>query len=60
MDTTIREKSLFDHKEKYFHSVVYTIHASDIKSAHTHVMCFVWGYGVNVNHMITLESLESI
>ena len=57
----------------YFHSIVYTIYmhiASDVKSAHTHIKCFVRGckvpwlmrgrYGVNINHMIPLESLESI
>ena len=35
----------------FFHSVVYTIYiiyASDVKSAHTHVNCFIWGCKVFV------------
>ena len=55
----------------YFQSVVYTIYMQMMSNLHTHVKCFVWGcklfgfrgegrrYGVKVNHMITLESLES-
>ena len=30
----------------YFHSVVYALYASDVKSAQTDVRCFVSGYKV--------------
>ena len=60
----------------YFHSVIDTIYKQVMSNLHTHTLSVSFGdvkflaqrgrkkgggrYGVNMNHMITLESLECI